>query len=275
LKEFSGRIEKMIEGFRDDLERLVRQEKLAVLRQLADGLGHELRNQLGNIKNGAYFLNTAFEEPEPEVKEALKIVDKGLATSERIIDSLLVFARPKHPVRRKVNINDTLRKAISRATMHENIEVVSQLDEAAPLILADHDQLTQVFENIILNAIQAMSPLSSPHGWGGKKGWQLVVKTSASHRPEARLEGSVEPSEASNPEWITVSFTDTGDGIPEENMGKIFEPFFTTRAKGIGLGLALTETLVEGHGGAIEVESELGKGSTFTVKLPIDGEEEA
>jgi len=127
----------------------------------------------------------------------------------------------------------------------ENVEVVSQLDGTLPIILADPDQLGQVFGNIILNAIQAMP-----------EGGQLVMK-----------------SDVPSPEWVAVSFTDTGVGISEENLGKIFEPLFTTRTKGIGLGLAVTKTLVQGHGGTIEVQSEVGKGSTFTVRLPICGKE--
>jgi signal transduction histidine kinase len=121
------------------------------------------------------------------------------------------------------------------------MEVVSQLNGMLPAILADPDQLVQVFGNIILNAVQAMPD-----------GGQLIVE-----------------SQVPSPEWVAVSFTDTGGGIPEENLGRLFEPLFTTKAKGIGLGLAMTKTLVEGHGGKIEVESEVGKGSTFTVRLPI------
>jgi signal transduction histidine kinase len=143
----------------------------------------------------------------------------------------------------------------------EKVEVVTQLEEL-PAILADPDQLGQVFANIILNGFQAMP-----------EGGQLVVKTS---------EVSGKPSRSG---WVAVSFADTGVGIPEENLGKLFEPLFTTKAKGIGLGLAVTRTLVEGHGGTIEVQSpstlrrgsgqaglrtgEVGKGSTFTVRLPI------
>ena len=108
-----------------------------------------------------------------------------------------------------------------------------------PGTLADPDQLRQVFGNLILNAIQAMS--KCPDGGAGRpERGQLVVK-----------------SEAPSPEWVTVSFTDTGAGIDEETLGKVFEPLFTTKAKGIGLGLALTKSLVEGHGGTVEVESEV------------------
>jgi signal transduction histidine kinase len=185
------------------------------------------------------------EAPDPEVKETLEILEKEVTTSEKIIGSLLDFARASPPTRRKVDINDGVQEALSRTTIPENVEVVSQLDETLPTILADPDQLGRVFGNIILNAIQAMP-----------KGGRLMVR-----------------SEALGPEWAAVSFTDTGVGIPEENLGKLFEPLFTTKAKGIGLGLPLVKTLVEGHGGSIEVESKERKGSTFTVRLPIDLEE--
>jgi PAS domain S-box-containing protein len=249
LKEYSERLEEMVEErtkeLRDAQETLVRQEKLAVLGQLAGGVGHELRNPLGAISNAVYFLNMVLEEPDPEIRETVEILEKEVKTSETIISSLLDFARAKPPTRQKVNVNHVVQEALSRTAVPENVEVVSQLDEALPIILADPDQLVQVFGNIILNATQAM-------GEGGR----LVVKT-----------------EVPSPEWVAVSFADTGLGIPEENLDKLFEPLFTTKAKGVGLGLAVTKTLVEGHEGTIEVESELRKGSTFTVRLPIHGKE--
>ena len=253
LKEYSERLEEMVEErtqeLRDAQEQLVRHEKLTVMGQLAGGLGHELRNPLGAIRNAAYFLSMALEEPEQEIKEALEILDNEVVTSERIINSLLDFARPKPPTWHNVDINDVVQATLSRVPVPENVEVLRQLSEMLPMISGDADQLAQVFGNLILNAFQAMP-----------EGGRLVVKTSAS---------SVEPSEAASPEWVTVSFTDTGVGIDEETLGKVFEPLFTTKAKGIGLGLALTKLLIEGHGGTIEVQSAVGKGSTFTVKLPV------
>ena len=248
LTEYSENLEEMVEQrtkeLRDAQEKLVSREKLAVLGQMAGGVGHELRNPLGAIKNAAYFLNMVLEEPEPDVKETLEILETEVTTSERIISNLLDFARPKSANLQKVDVNDVVQEALSRAAVPENIEVVSHKDEALPTILADSFQLGQAFSNIILNAIQAMP-----------EGGQLALK-----------------SETSGPEWVAVSFADTGVGMPEETLGKLFEPLFTTKAKGIGLGLAISKTLVERHGGTIEVESEVGKGSTFTVKLPIGGE---
>jgi signal transduction histidine kinase len=121
------------------------------------------------------------------------------------------------------------------------MEVVSELDEALPEILADPDQLGQVFRNVILNAIQAMPD-----------GGRLAIR-----------------SETPDRGWAAVSFADTGAGMSVETLLRVFEPLFTTKAKGIGLGLAHSKTLVDGHGGTIEAQSELGKGSTFTVRLPV------
>jgi signal transduction histidine kinase len=244
-EQLETRVRERTAALRDAQEELIRQEKLAVLGQLAGGVGHELRNPLGAISNAAYFLNMVLEEPDPEVKETLEILEKEVRTSERIISSLLDFARAKPPTWRKADINEVIQEALSRITVPENVEVVSQLDGALPAILADPDQLVQVFGNIILNAVQAMP-----------EGGRLVVKTSEVSE------------ELPKSEWVAISFTDTGVGIPEENLGKLFEPLFTTKAKGIGLGMAVTKALVEGHGGSIEVQSEVGKGSSFTVKLP-------
>ncbi len=249
LKEYSEKLEQMVEERTQELreahERLVRQEKLTVLGQLAGGLGHELRNPLGAIKNAVYLLNMILEEPEAEVKESLEIIEKEVGISERVISSLLDFARPKPSTRVKVDINEIVQATLSHVPVPENVEVVSRLDKTLPTtILGDPDQLTQAFGNFILNAIQAMPD-----------GGRLVVK-----------------SDITGPNQVAVTFADTGVGIPQEKMKKIFEPLFTTKAKGIGLGLALTKLLIEAHGGTIEVKSEVEKGTTFTVSLPVGGE---
>ncbi len=226
-------------------EQLVGREKLAVLGLLAGGVGHELRNPLGAIKTSVYFLDMALENPEPDVKETLEVLSEEVTTSERIIGSLLDFARPKPPTRQNVDINDIVQRALDRASFPETIETAARLDEALPPILTDPDQVSQAFGNIILNAIQAMPD-------GGRLDVQSEVPAGG---------------------WVAVSFSDTGAGIPQENLAQLFEPLFTTKARGIGLGLALTKTLVEGQGGTIEVSSEVGKGSTFTILLPAGSKE--
>jgi signal transduction histidine kinase len=247
LKQYQDQLEGLVEErtseLRETQERLIRQEKLAVLGQLAGGVGHELRNPLGAIKNAAYYLNMVLEDPDLETREILEVLEKEVDTSEKIISSLLDFARARPPIRRKVDLNAVVQEALSRTALPDapHVELVLELDEDLPPILADPDQLFQVLGNLVRNGIQAMTG-----------GGRLVVRTA--------VEG---------PEWVTVSVADSGAGISEENLKKIFEPLFTTKAKGIGLGLAVVRTLVEGHGGTIGVESQVGQGSTFTVRLPL------
>lgn len=242
LKKSSEQLAEKMDELRDTQEQLVRKEKLAVLGQLAGGVSHELRNPLGAIKNAGYFLNMAIDNPEPEVKESLEILDREVATSESIISSLLDFGRTKQATPQKVDLNNIIRKSLTRISVPENIKVVDQLNPTLPIIMADPNQLDQVFGNLILNGIQAIP----------KSGGRLVIK-----------------SEMKKPELIAVSVTDTGEGIPKENMEKLIEPLYTGKAKGIGLGLAISKTLVEGNNGTIEVKSKAGIGSTFTVNLPV------
>ncbi len=224
-------------------EQLVRQERLAVLGQLAGGVGHELRNPLGSIKNAAYFLNMVLEVHDPEVGEALQILQKEVSRSEGIISSLLDFARPKRPALQMVEVNDLIQQSLSGISMPDNVKIETPLSESLPLIEADPDQLAMIFRNLILNSIQAM-----------EGGGQLTVE-----------------SKALDDNWIGISFIDNGHGMSQEDVARIFEPLFTTKAKGIGLGLALSRHVAEAHGGAIEVQSELGKGSIFTIRLPVKG----
>ncbi len=220
-----------------------RSEKLTMLGQLAGGVGHELRNPLGAIKNASYFLNMVLKEPEPEVKGTLEILDKEIKTSEMIINSLLGFARPKLPLLQRVDINNLIQEVVSGTTVPQNIEITKDLNMSLPIVLADPSQLTLVFRNIILNAIQAMIE-------GGK----IRIKTSVP-----------------NPDVISITIQDTGIGISQENLRKLFEPLFTTKAKGIGFGLAISKLIVESHGGIIKALSEEGKSSTFTIEIPIKG----
>lgn len=222
-------------------ETIVQQERLMVLGQLAGGIGHELRNPLGAIKNAVYFLNMSLENAGPEVMETLQIVEEEVANSERIITSLLDYARSKPPLKRKVAISHIIEEVLARINVPGSIVMENRFDETIPLLMADPYQLDQVFGNILLNAVQAMP-----------QGGRLQIK-----------------AEIQAPDLLAITFADSGVGIPAENLPRIFTPLFTGKAKGIGLGMAITKTFVEGHGGSIEVTSEEGQGTTFTVKLPI------
>lgn len=271
LQEYSERLAEMVEKRTTELqkaqERLIRQERLAALGQLSGGIAHELRTPLGAIGTATHLLNRALKEsaPEPQMREVLEMLEKEVWRAETIINSLLGFACAKPATWREVDINEVIQETLQRAPMPESVEVVSWFDGSVTTILADPDQLGLVFGNIILNAIQAMPA-------GGRLSVKTARLSGSLARPNPQAEGSKSAGVAGEPsrcEWVAISFTDTGVGISRENVARLFEPLFTTRAKGIGLGLAVVKTLVEGHGGTVEVESEEGKGSTFTVKLPL------
>jgi signal transduction histidine kinase len=153
----------------------------------------------------------------------------------------------RSPTRRKTDANLLVREAISRSDIPENVEVITHLAKGLSPLVADPGQIEQVFINMISNAAQAMT---------------------SSDSLEARHGGRLEISTRAEDGFIATEFKDSGVGISEENLSRLFQPLFSTKTKGIGLGLAICKAIVEAHEGHIEVESEVGKGATFTVKLP-------
>ncbi len=253
LKGYSERLEEMVEErteeLRDAQDRLLRAERLVAIGQLGAGIGHELRNPLGIIKNSIYYLNMKLGQADEKVKKHLGIIEKEITRSNKIITDLMDFARVKRPTLRKADANLLVREAISRSKIPENVEVIIRLKKGLAPLMADPGQVEQVFINMVSNAAQAMTSSDADETHKGK---------------ERRLEISTRAENG----FIVTKFKDNGCGISEENLARIFEPLFTTKTKGIGLGLAVSKAIVEAHEGCIEVESELGKGTTFFVKLP-------
>ena len=175
-----------------------------------------------------------------EIRENLEVLEKEVETSETIIRNFLEYTQPKPMKTSRININDFLKKIILQFGIPKNIELATQLDADIPLLIADPEKLALILRNIILNAIYAITD----HG-------QLIIRTG---------------NEKTN--WVTISITDTGIGMAKKNLAMLYRPLFTTKPKGIGLGLAVVKNLVKAHEGSIEVKSELGKGSTFIIKLP-------
>jgi signal transduction histidine kinase len=225
-------------ALRKALERNSQQEKLAAIGRLAGGVAHEIRNPLAAMKNAVYYLNMALENPDATVLETLALLDREIARSENVISSLLGLAHPGRMVRSDVDVNQVLIECL-RQRPPAGIEVKTDLEDASIPVRADPAQIAIIFGNIIRKAYEAMP-----------EGGRLSLST--------RTEGG----------WVRVTFKDTGTGITREELGRIFEPLMTTKAAGTGLGLPVAKTLVEGHGGSIEVDSEPGKGSTFTIRLP-------
>ena len=237
------RVEERTGELREAQEKLIRQEKLAVLGQLAGGVGHELRNPLGIINNAIYYLRLIQPDAQKEVKEYLGIIESEIRTADKIITDLLDFSRIKSIDRETVRAVELIEQSLVRFPTPENVAVTLELPEDLPALQVDPHHLTQVLGNLIVNACQAMP-----------KGGKLTI------------------SAARKGKEIAIAVQDTGVGIPPENMGKLFEPLFTTKPKGIGLGLAVSQKLAEANGGRIEAHSQPGKGSVFTVFLQVSKE---
>ncbi len=242
---------------REAQEQLVRQEKLAVLGQMAGSVGHELRNPLGIINNALYFLRLVQPDADQTVKEYLGIIQTETHNADKIISDLLDFSRIKSVDVEPVAVSDLVRRTLERFPAPEEVRVTFKLPENLPLIYVDPRQMMQVLGNLVLNACQAM--VSTPSG--GQANSTTDVSKGGKLTLSAKKKGKM----------VAVAVADTGAGITPENIKKLFEPLFTTKPKGIGLGLAVSKKLVEANGGRIEVESEAGLGSTFTLYLPARG----
>ncbi|MEE8473260.1 MAG: ATP-binding protein, partial [Dehalococcoidia bacterium] len=245
LKRYSQGLEKMVKERTKDLEqaqdKIVRSERLAAVGELASGVGHELRNPLNVIRNCVYLLNmTLADSSDDDTLTTLKLLDQQVDIGNKIVTDLLDFTRVRQPSLATVNLNGLVKQSLSWVAVPDDISVSAEFDSGSPQVSADAEQVGRAFANIISNAIQSMS------GDG-----------------ELNISTDVGDGHA----W--VRFTDTGCGIPEENLDRIFEPLFTTKSKGIGLGLAITGRLIEQNGGTMEVASEVEKGTTFSIGLPL------
>ncbi len=246
LRDSAGTITGVIEVSLDMTEKkraeeaMCQAEKLAAVGQLAAGIAHEINNPLGNILGYAKLL--LMDQSITEAQgEKLKVIVEQANKGGQIIKGLLEFSRQKVPVFEKVSLNECVENALRSLGKGNSIRVVKRLGDI-PYVMADPRQMEQVFHNILLNAIQALE---------GSGAIEIESKV---------IGGSIE-----------VSVRDSGPGIPREHLSRIFEPFFTTKpvGNGTGLGLSICSELVKKHGGSIFVESEIGRGTTFSIIIPI------
>ncbi len=243
LKTYSKQLKQLVDirttALEEAQEQLTRQEKLAVLGQLAGSVGHELRNPLGVISNAVYFLQAVLNDVDDTVKEYLGIISTRVQESEKIVSDLLNLSRIHPADKEEIAISELVTEALHRCPAPDNISITTNLATNTASVFVDAQQIRQVFINLITNAYQAMPE-------GGK----LLITS----------------KEGQN--QILLSITDTGVGMSEKTKRKIFEPLFTTKARGVGLGLAVSKNLVGINGGEITLESIKDQGSTFTIILP-------
>jgi len=224
---------------------MMQQDKMASIGRLAAGVAHEINNPLTTILTSAMLIQEDTDPEDPNYQELQTIADEALRC-RKIVSSLLDFARQSEPRKTHHNLNDVVRDSVvltKKQAEFNDVTLEQSLAEGLPAYNMDKDQLEQAVINLILNAIEATDP-------GGK------ITVTTRFVPE---DDKVE---------LTVS--DSGRGISAKDMARIFDPFFTTTESGTGLGLAITHGIIEQHGGTINVETELGQGTTFTVGLPLN-----
>ncbi len=229
------------------IQALIKSEKLITIAEMAAGVEHEIRNTIMGMTLG---IDSVIEQlrikgiKDPEIDRVLaKTVEYGKRSTE-IIERLHDFAKPGHI--EKVDLYKVVDNSIEMARdglkkLLTDIDIINRMDEHIPYIEGNAVHFEQIFVNLIRNACQAM---------GGKKGEIVISGKSDDHS-------------------VRISVRDTGPGIPQENLKKVFGAFYTTKKEGMGMGLYVIDNIVKTFGGRLELESELGKGSTFTVVLPI------
>jgi signal transduction histidine kinase len=237
------RLQERTEQLQEVQDELVRQEKLAMLGQVAGSVGHELRNPLGVMNNAVYFLQTVLAGGDESVKEYLGIIMAEITRSEHIVDELLSAVRTRSPDLATHGVAELIGQTLRQCPIPASVAVTLDIPETISPFRVDAQQMQQVLRNLISNGVEAMP-----------EGGTLLIRA-----VENRQEGTV-----------IVSVRDSGYGMTPEVMAKLFQPLFTTKARGIGLGLVVAKNLIEVNGGRVEVQSEAGKGSVFSVILPAD-----
>lgn len=227
---------------------LQRADKLASLGQISAGIAHEINNPLGVILGYTQLLMKE-HSPESQAYLDLQTIEKQAGNCKRIVADLLKFARAAETARAPFDVNQSLREVIAllnRQLERDNITVNIRLAPDLPAVVGDSEKMKQVFMNLVMNAKQAIA--------GGGTIW---ISTEAEPRTEQ----------------IKITVSDNGCGVPEAVVDKIFDPFFTTKpvGEGTGLGLAVSYGIIHEHDGSIEVKSEEGVGTTFTIHLPQRG----
>jgi two-component system, NtrC family, sensor kinase len=249
LEEWGRTLEQKVKERTEELvamqARVAQSERLASLGMLAAGVAHEVNNPLGGILSLTCLTVEDMRRDDPN-RENLEEVIRQTERCRDIVKGLLEFSRQSKGDSEPVNLNDVLQNTLSligKQAQFFNIKLVCELEPELPPVVADRSQFQQVFINILMNAVQAVQE----HG-------TITVRT-RHNRPENSVE---------------IAISDTGTGIPPEQIDRIFDPFFTTKESGhgTGLGLSIAYGIVTTHGGKISVESDVGKGSTFTIRVP-------
>ena len=261
LEDWGRTLEQKVEEATHELHKAqaesARSEKLASVGLLAAGIAHELNNPLTGVLTFSYLVRKNLPDDSPDAED-LDLVIRETKRCASIIRRLLDFSREKTPEKTFSNLNvqieDTV-QLVAQAAQLNNIEIAMDLDEELPAIWLDENLIKQVIMNMLVNA-------------------QHAIKSEGRIYIRSRLIGAGDcPESIEEPgDMAEITITDTGSGIPDDDLQRIFDPFFTTKGvgKGTGLGLSVSHGTIEAHGGLIEVESAVGKGTEFRIYLPVN-----
>jgi len=239
---FKGTQEEMARENERLMEEIQRTERLRSVGTLAAGMAHEIKNPLSAIKTFTEYLPQKHNDPE-FVDKFHRIVSMETEKINDIVQQLLDFSKPKPLHLEEVHLHDIIDGTLhllSKDLINRRVDMQRSYDNELSKIYGDRTQLEQVFLNIFLNAIEAMV-----------NGGNLGVATQRTNK------------------WFTVKISDTGVGISRDQLHRVFDPFFSTKTNGTGLGLSIVHGIIKKHGGSVEIESVVGKGSTFIIKLPL------
>lgn len=225
-------------------QRQQRSDRLAAIGQVAGGIAHELRNPLNVVQTSIYYLKQTRAANPERVAQHLERIERQIGLADRVITALSDFARLPVPELHPLGLKAAIQEALELNSLPEQIHVSLDFPAELPAVLGDARQLQIVFGNLIRNARDAMQ------GRGGS----LAI--------------SAAPSDGR----VAITFADTGGGIPRGSLERIMEPLYSTKSRGIGLGLAITRSILDKHGGRLLVASEVGVGTRFTVQLPSAGQ---
>jgi PAS domain S-box-containing protein len=232
--EYSKRLERIVE---EKTKELRDAEKLVIIGETTMMVGHDLRNPLQVLKGLSYGLKKRHAD-KPEAMEIFEKIDKSIFYMDKIVSDLQAFGKKRKPDARLYPLKGLLNNALTQIEVPGDVEMVMEFPEDF-MIAVDWYLVQRLFINLLLNAVQAM-----PDG------------------------GRIFVNAESGDDAHVIMIGDTGIGIPEENLENLFKPLYTTKAKGTGLGLAVCKKIVDAHNGSIKVESEVGKGTIFTITLP-------
>ena len=234
------------EQAKEAAKKLKDSERLAAIGATAGMVGHDIRNPLQAITSDIYLARTELastleSEEKKNALDSLREIETNVDYINKIVQDLQDYARPLNPNPAEADLKLIIDKLLEKNHLPENIKVSVKVEPEAGKVVADNDYLTRIFYNLVTNAVQAMP-----------KGGQLTIHVC---------------KEANS---TVIAVKDTGVGIPKEIQGKMFTPMFTTKSKGQGFGLPVVKRMTESLGGTVTFESEVGKGTTFTVRLPLN-----